>query len=96
MKNMYKDVKYAIKFADGETCMFSSKVGVKQRCILSGTLFSIYLNVMVKIFGVTCDPTNIFSDDFTRLIKYHNFSFVYIDTQIPHLTVIRQLIQAIL
>jgi hypothetical protein len=30
MKNMYKDVKYAIKFADGETCMFSSKVGVKQ------------------------------------------------------------------
>jgi hypothetical protein len=35
MKNMYKDVKYAIKFADGETCMFSSKVGVKQGCILS-------------------------------------------------------------
>ena len=39
MKNMYKDVKYAIKFADGETCMFSSKVGVKQGCISSPTLF---------------------------------------------------------
>jgi hypothetical protein len=50
MKNMYKDVKYAIKFADGETCMFSSKVGVKQGCILSPTHFSIYLNDMVKIY----------------------------------------------
>ena len=43
MKNMYKDVKYAIKFADGETCMFSSKVGVKQGCILeSYTFFNIF------------------------------------------------------
>jgi hypothetical protein len=30
--------------------MFSSKVGVKRGCILRPTLFSIYLNDMVKIF----------------------------------------------
>jgi hypothetical protein len=61
MKNLYKDVKYAIIFANEETCMFAS-----------------------------C------SDHFTRFIKYHNFSFVYIDTQILRFTVIRQLIQTIL
>jgi hypothetical protein len=34
MKNMYKDVKYAIKFADGETCMFSSKVGIPRFTVI--------------------------------------------------------------
>ena len=59
MKNVYDEVKYSIKFTEGETSSFSSKIGIKQGCILIPTLFSLYLNDMVKIFDKICDPITI-------------------------------------
>jgi hypothetical protein len=56
---MYDEAKYSIKFTEGEASSFSSKIGVKQRCILCPTLFSLYLNDMVKIFDNICDPITI-------------------------------------
>ena len=47
IKNMYDEVRYSVKFGNGATYMFSSKIGVKQGCILSPTLFSLYLNDMI-------------------------------------------------
>ena len=56
---MYDEVKYSIKFTEGETSSFSSKIGVKQGCILNPKLFPLYLNDMVKIFDSICDPITI-------------------------------------
>ena len=35
MKNMYREVNYCVKLEEGITDKFSSKVGVKQGCILT-------------------------------------------------------------
>jgi hypothetical protein len=56
---VYDEVKYSIKFTEGETSSFSSKIGIKQGCIIIPTLFSLYLNDMVKIFDKICDPITI-------------------------------------
>ena len=42
LKDMYKEVKYAIKLDGGETPLFTSQVGVKQGCILNPSLFYLY------------------------------------------------------
>jgi hypothetical protein len=59
LKNMYDEVKYSIKFTEGETSSVSSKIGVKQGCVLTPKLFPLYLNDMVKIFDNICDPITI-------------------------------------
>lgn len=59
LQNMYDEVRYSVKFKEGATDMFPSEIGVKQGCILSPTLFSLYLNDMVNIFDSTCDPIQI-------------------------------------
>ena len=41
-KDMYKEVKYAIKLNGGETTPFTSQVGVKQGYILSPSIFYLY------------------------------------------------------
>lgn len=56
LKSMYREVLFSVKLQNGLTESFTSKIGVKQGCILSPTLFSIYLNDLVDIFDNTCDP----------------------------------------
>ena len=48
LKNMYNDVYYSVKFPEGLTRKISSTVGLKQGCILSPTLFSLYINDPVE------------------------------------------------
>ena len=59
LKDMYKEVLFAVKVPDGITDMFSSKIGVKQGCILSPTLFSLYLNDLTPNFDNSCDPVTL-------------------------------------
>ena len=53
---MYKELYYSVKLPEGLTHKISSTVGLKQGCILSPTLFSLYINDLVDMFDSTCDP----------------------------------------
>lgn len=44
MEDMYREVKYSIKMEEGISDELNSKVGLKQGCILSPSLFSLYIN----------------------------------------------------
>ena len=56
---MYKEVYYSVKLPEGLTHKISSTVGLKQVCILSLTLFSLYINDLVGMFDSTCDPVEL-------------------------------------
>ena len=59
LKDMFKEVLFAVKVTEGITNMFPSTVGVKQGCILSPTLFSFYINDLTSMFDNTCDPVTL-------------------------------------
>ena len=59
LKNMYKEVYYSVKLPEGLTHKISSTVGLKRGCILSPTLFSLYINDLVDMFDCTCDPVEL-------------------------------------
>ena len=56
IESLYSSVFYCVKLKEGCTNFFSSKIGVKQGCVLSPTLFNIFLRDLPEIFDHTCDP----------------------------------------
>ena len=53
---MYASLLYSVKTEHGLSPSFETKIGVKQGCILSPTLFSLYLNDLNDFFDISCDP----------------------------------------
>ena len=51
LASMYKDVNYCVKTDVGFTHPFSSNIGVKQGCVLSPTLFNLYVADLPEIFS---------------------------------------------
>jgi hypothetical protein len=56
LQSMYSDVYYCIKLKTGITSKINSNVGVKQGCVLSPTLFNLFLADLPDIFDESCDP----------------------------------------
>ena len=56
---MYSEVSYAVKTTHGITEKFSSNVGVKQGCVLSPSLFNLFLYDLPNIFDNTCNPVQL-------------------------------------
>lgn len=56
LENMYKEVSFCVSLNDGLTDNFQTNIGVKQGCILSPTLFSLYMNDLIGHFSSDCEP----------------------------------------
>jgi hypothetical protein len=56
IQSMSNNVYYCVKMKSGITNKIPSNVGVKQGCVLSPTLFNLYLADLPDIFDDSCDP----------------------------------------
>ena len=60
IQSMYSNCDTAIKLKNGLTEYFNANTGVKQGCVLSPTLFKLFVNDIPDIFDATCEPVTLF------------------------------------
>ena len=68
LKDMYSSLLYSVKTEHGLSPSFETKIGIKQGCILSPTLFSLYLNDLNDCFDISCDPVVIDTTKISSLL----------------------------
>ena len=81
LKSMYQDFECSVEFNKENTPWFNVNSGVKQGCLLSPTLFSLFVNDLLKDYeacelGVRCDdfsvPALAYADDIVLLASDPN------------------------
>lgn len=68
IQSMYKDVYYCVKLGNEITNCINSNVGVKQGCVLSPSLFNLYLADLPEIFSEECHPVTNFDSTLNCLM----------------------------
>ena len=66
--DMYKEVSYCVKIDSSLSKKITSNIGVKQGCVLSPTLFNLYLSDFPNIFDDTCKPVTNFHNSLNCLM----------------------------
>ncbi|MCU7800554.1 MAG: reverse transcriptase family protein [gamma proteobacterium symbiont of Lucinoma myriamae] len=69
IQDMYETLQCSVKIGQTLSHSFSTKTGVKQGCILSPTLFSLYINDLTQIFDDSCDKVHI-DDAYISCLMY--------------------------
>ena len=59
LESIYSEVYYCVKIGNKITDNIKSNIGVKQGCVLSPTLFNLFLSDLPNIFDESCNPVNI-------------------------------------
>lgn len=81
INNLYRNTTVQVKLKDGLTESFKDNVGVRQGCVLSPTLFKVYVNDLPDMFTEECRPVTIykkstsclmFADDIVLLSETKN------------------------
>jgi hypothetical protein len=68
IKDIYSSSEIQIKLGDGLTMPFEDNTGVKQGCVLSPTLFKLFINDLPDIFSENCDPVLLFKKKISCLM----------------------------
>ncbi len=68
IQNIYSNTSVQIKLDNGLTEEIKDNIGVKQGCVLSSTLFKLYVNDLPGIFTENCDPVKLYNDKLSCLM----------------------------
>ena len=68
IKSLYDNTHVSIKLSGGITPSFKTTIGVRQGCVLSPTLFKIFINDLPDIFTEYCKPVSLGNDNLNCLM----------------------------